>query len=289
MFPLGVCLQSSYIYQARQNNIPLALFIVAPRIASVIVAVVLIESDSTPLLVVLILSSSYLASGVISTLYLARKIEFVSPFALGWDPFLKIREGRALFIAGVSVILYRGSNTLLLGLMSAGALSISYYAIAEKYVRMLQAISFPLSQMYSVQAIERLSGMDKSRPIPVLWDNTKYPVLLSIVAISILAIFGVGLSIFDSFAIPRDVVFIFFMMVWAVPFGVGNYMFGSIGLSVLQRERRYAVAVFMTGLMAVALSLLLIPKYVEYGAAFSYIFAEMVLFLIVFSLLRREG
>lgn len=288
MFPLGVCLQSSYYYQAHQNNIPLAMFVVIPRLIAVVVAIVSIDADSNALSVSLIVSISYLVSGIVSALYLAGRIAYVSPIALGLDPLAKIREGRPLFIASISVILYRGSNTLLLSFMSAGALAISYYSIAEKYVRMLQAITFPLCQLYSVRAVKKLSEGSLNRPIPILWDNTKYQFLFSIVAIISLALLAWIFRGLNQVALPLDVVLVFFLMVWAIPFGIGNYMFGSIGLSVLRKDGAYAKGVFVTGLIAVAMSLLLIPRFAEYGAAFAYLFAEILLFAIVLTLLKTE-
>lgn len=279
--PLSACLQSSYHYLARRRNAVLAVFVLLPRLASCVLVLLFVSEGASSVAISLYIVGGYVASGVASLVYLAANLGPVSAADIGRKPLRLIREGRPLFVASVSVILYRGSNTLLLGAMSAGPVAISYYAVAEKFVRMLQAVFFPLSQAYSVRVLAKLAGGAAVNPKGLIWAATRRQVLLALIAIPLSLIGAMILRHFEKDLVPAGVLETFAIMVLAIPFGIASYMFGTIGLGAVGRERLYAALVLATGVSAVVVSVLLIPVLSNFGAAIAYLVAEVLLCLLV--------
>lgn len=287
-FPLGVVLQSSYYYQAIGRNFNLAIIVIVPRVLSCILGVVMVDKNSSALFASVIVVFGYLISGMLSFSYLALNFGFVSPRKL--SPFLlkNLREGCALFFANSSVILYRGSNTLLLSLLSGVPEAVSVYSVAEKYVRMFQATTFPLAQLFSVNVVKDLRLLNnKNALFSVLWKNVR----LQIAFCSVFILLFIGCVFF-----LEDLLLKYFsqklfvlvgIMLAAVIFGVVNYICGSVALNALGRDRDYAKIVFLTGLVAITSSFLLIYFFSEFGAAIGYVLGEAVLFFLIVFVLNK--
>lgn len=288
LFPLGSVLQSSYYYQALGENKSLAVFVVVPRILSCVLGVVLVDGESDTIFASCFIAVSYWLSGCISFFYIASDLGIYSPIKLFGRSIELLLKGRALFVANVSVLFYRGSNVLLLSAFSISPIAVSAYAVAEKYVRMIQAVSFPLSQFYAVRTVVDLSDHSAGKNIFVkLWANVKVQVFLSI---GLIAVFFLGSKLMrfgGGLTLSNEIISLISVMIGSVLFGVANYICGTIGLSSLGKERIYAKIVAFTGCVTVIFSAALISIFSELGAAIGYIFGEIFLFLLILLALRR--
>lgn len=288
LFPLGSVLQSSYYYQARGKNKPLAVFVVVPRLLSCLLGVIFVDAASDKNFVSGFISVSYLVSGLFSFFYIASSMGFCSPLKLFKRSVELLFKGRALFVASVSVLLYRASNTLLLSMMSVGPLAISAYAIAEKYVRMIQALTFPLSQLYAVRTVVDLTSPSAELSIfAVLWKSVRVQLFVSSIVIFLFFLFAGMLRFWGVLPLSIEVMTLIGVMIGSVLFGVANYIYGTMALSTLGKERVYAKIVAATGFVTVALSAILISFFSELGAAVAYIFGEAFLFMLILLTLRR--
>lgn len=288
LFPLGSVLQSSYYYQALGKNQPLAVFVVVPRLLSCVLGVILVDGESDKIFVSGFIAVSYLISGFFSFLYIASSLGLYSPRKLFKRSIELLLKGRALFIANLSVLLYRGSNTLLLSALSVGPLAVSVYAIAEKYVRMIQALTFPLSQLYAVSTVVKLTCRDVQLSIfAVLWEGVRIQLFVSAVVIFVFFTFAGVLRSWGILPLSSEVMILIGIMVGSILFGVANYIYGTMALSTLGKERVYAKIVAITGFVTVALSAILISFFSGLGAAVGYVFGEIFLFVLVLLTLRR--
>ena len=186
------------------------------------------------------------------------------------------------------MLLYRGSNTLLLNGLGASPVAISSYAIAEKYIKMIQAVTFPLTQVYAVRAVRALASQKLPEKInSTLWNNTKYQVVISsALSVSVLLVSEVLCSnqIWDQ---TREIRNLLALMLFSVLFGTINYMYGTIGLSSLGQERVYARVVFIAGITTVIVSSGLIVFISAVGAAIAYAFGEIFLTFLLLRVIRK--
>lgn len=279
LFPLGVILQSSYFYQATSNNFPLALFVTIPRIISLTLAFVFADENTNLVFASCLISASYFVSGAISSIYISIILGFRSLPRLALNSLVLIRQGKSLFVGGLSVLLYRGSNTLLLTALGATPLAISTYAIAEKYVKMIQAITLPLTQVFAIRLVRDIadSKQDGAQLQKTLWKNTRYQIISASAISAAFLLSAMTLAPTINWTIPEQVLHLMFIMMPATVFGIINFMYGTIAFSSLSRESIYARIVIFSGIITILTSTALIKLISSTGAAIAYVFAEILL------------
>lgn len=287
LFPLGITIQSSYLYQAINHNLPLALFVVIPRIATCILAFLLINHQTSLIIASAYISLSYLISGLSSTLFLSTSLGFISPQSSKDNIISLFHSGKHIFTGNLCVLLYRGSNTILLSFLGAPAVAVSLYAIAEKYIKMFQAVVFPLTQVYAVRLTRSLSIKGHSIWSHI-WDSVKFQLLI-IVSLSVIVILGVIYVIPKiRINIPAEMTEIFMLMLPAVLFGVINYMSGTITYAALGFSSAYAKIVWTCGTVSLLIAILLAYYFHAVGAALAYAFAEFLLAATLLLHLKRR-
>jgi len=162
LYPLSFIFQSAYFYQGLERNTLLALFVFTSRMLTLIFIFIFVSDNSDIYLVPAIIGGTYMFAGILSFLYIWVKYNIrlnLINFSYVKD---LIMEGKEIFFGNVSVILFRGSNVLLLGMFTHDSLAISAYSIAEKFIKSLQAVMRPLNQYYFPKAI-------------VMLENNKHP------------------------------------------------------------------------------------------------------------------
>lgn len=279
LFPLGVVLQSSYFYQATNNNSPLALFVIIPRVGSCIITLLYTNENTSLIFASSLISASYFLSGLISAIYLYARLGFKSPTRISLKSITLIRQGKSLFIGGLSVLLYRGSNILLLTTFNASPLSISTYAIAEKYIKMLQAITFPITQIFAVKLVRELFNLKYSSDQlkKILWTNTKYQIITATIICSVFLLCCTIAAPLINLEIPEQAVTLIIIMLPSIFLGIANYMCGTILFSSLNLDSLYARIVLLSGIATILTSSILIHFFSSLGASIAYIFAELLL------------
>lgn len=290
MFPLGVILQSSYYYQTTNNNFPLAIFIILSRTFACIVMLIYINANSDLMLASAVIAFSYLISGIASYVYLLAHLKFISPFKVRGRTFAIINQGKSVFAGGVSVILYRGSNVLLLAALNASPLSISIYAISEKYIKMIQAITMPITQILSVKAIRALVEQEGEKELikDVLWRNTKPQVAVGLLII--ITLLMIGFIAYDSIGkmIPVQAIYLIAMMLPATIFGIVNHMYGTIAYCSLNFDRLYANILLIFGVLSIIASAFLIKTFESVGAASAFLLSEAALSVAFICILKSK-
>ncbi|MGP3789246.1 oligosaccharide flippase family protein [Pseudomonas sp. B392_1p] len=284
-FVLGMIFQCNYYFQAIESNWLLAVFVLFSRCCAVLAVYLLVDGKADLMLASMILAGSYLFSGIaaLTTLLSRFGLRGVRS-ATAKAMFSMLSEGRHLFLGNVSVTLFRGANILILAGVSSSA-AVSAYALAEKVIKSIQALARPLSQLFMPKALKAWSLLSierktKLQAFNLIWKNTRIQVYLMLVVLPVgvlLIYLGQNFGLMPGF--NGDVTMLIALMAPAVIFGVANSMFGVVGLSMIGEQSYYASAVLMVGVLIFCFSLVVSHFFAAFGAATSYVLAEMLLLM----------
>ncbi len=283
MFPLGMILQSNYYFQACEENISICVFVFCSRVLACILIYVFIKEPDDYLLSISVLAGSYFFSGVLSVLYvlLQRRLKFtLLPVKSIW---FSIKSEVSILIGNLSVALFRGSNILVLSLVSSPD-AVAVYALAEKTVKSFQALARPLNQLAFPKLVRDLKGKTAWSAIRTsIWHRTwaQLGALAAVIPVVIAVLY-----VLSSMELWRgyegEALLLTALMSGAIFFGIPNYMFGTIGLNLLGFSDIYAASIAIAGVTTLAVSLLLCSAFGEYGGVGSFVFGECLLFAIIY-------
>jgi PST family polysaccharide transporter len=282
MFPLGMLLQSNYFHQAEEDNFYFSLVIIVARLLSLFSIYFFIALPTDVELAIALIAGSFIVSGVMSFFIITRKLTLNIKLIKKSEVYLLLKEGHTLFIGNMSVALFRGSNILILSIV-ANPTAIATYALAEKVIKSIQAFVRPLNQFAFPKVVknvnETMSMIDVAN---VIWRHT-YPQLMVISTFFIIAIAGyiVGESMGLVDKTADSLLSLLSIMALAILFGISNYMFGTVGLSIRMQHGFYAKAIMYVGIVTLLFSYFMCKYFLAVGAAYAYVFGECLL-LVVF-------
>lgn len=295
LYPLGMILQSNYFFQATNDNKALAFFVLITRSMSVLL-IYFYEVPNLELksfFYVFFVSGAYFFSGLLSmllVLYKNRK----NKISIGKKDFVEyIKNGYYLFLANVFVILYRNSNVLILGFL-ASPIATSLYATAEKIIKSVQSIATPVNQFYFTKLVKEHKSKNeeyKAGEYKKLITSCTVVQLKIMFAISmVLIIAGLGVFyFFENLGEIRQALAPLFIMLFSIFMGIYNFMFGSVGMSVIGLKKEFSHMTVITGISTIVIALILIPLLAESGAAIAYVSAELILLLLIARLYKLKN
>ncbi len=287
LLPLSYILQSSYFFQALEENLFLSVFVFISRALCIILIFVFINSGNDVYLVPLIIGSSYLFGGICSFIYIIYKYKISFQKITIQEIKKSFYDGKEIFSGNISVLLFRGSNIFILEFLTSNSIFISAYSISEKIIKSIQALSNPVNQYLFPKIIQKLTDTNGAS-----FDTLKLISKQSI--IQFIWIFIIFTTLFFTM-IPfkkelshlinfKDIDLIYqliFIMSPAILFGTANFIFGSIGLNHLNERYYYAKSVIFTGFASIFISFMLIYLFGIHGASVSYLLGEIILFLLI--------
>lgn len=290
LLPLGYVLQSMWLYQGLERNLALAVCVVGSRLLCLALLYLVVRAPQDYYLVPLIIGACYTLGGAASLLYarLALHIRLVRvPLA---DLRALLIGGKEIFYGNLSVTLFRDSNVLILGAL-ASPTAVSVYSVAEKLVKCFQAMARPLNQVMFPRVIRAIAGHDAP-------DRSLFKTILRYTLPQLAALLAAALVMALAYALLRarlpagtvltmQIAMAVAIMAIAVLFGVSNFMFGSAGLNYLNRRGYFARAIFATGVCSVLLCMVLAHFWAERGAAVTFLFSEVFLFILIARAYRR--
>lgn len=287
LVPLGHVFHPYFLYQALERNIPAATVTVLARVATLVIVFGFVRGPQDAYLLPLAVGLPFAIGGLVSLAYVLAVLRIpltaFSPARTGQA----LWKGKEIFAGNLSVALYRDSNVVILGAIGAPAGAISAYSLAEKLVKMVQAVSRPLNQLYLPKVLRALTGSLKpdraaARRIarytmPQLAVNAG---LIVFFAAILLAVAPYAERIEAIHDISGGAV-LAAIMAPATLFGVANYMFGTAGLNALHHQRYFFAVILATGLSSVALCAALAAFLGATGAAIAFVAAEAILCALV--------
>lgn len=286
LLPLGQIFQSNYYYQAIERNIINALIIILSRFLFLAVGYFFVKGVDDVFLAHALIPLSYLVSGLLSVTLIVKQVESLPPYIKANVIWEMLCSGWVLFFGNLAVVLYRNSNILILTAVSGNVIAISAYAVAEKLVKMLQAICTPLNQLFFPRVIFALQ-LENSLPVTVIWKYTKPQIIIFILFLPIVSFLAYIDFSYSQYIFNKDIFPVFIIMSFAPLFGIANFMFGMVGLSAVKKSGSFARGTVLAGFSSVALCTASSHFFSAYGAAFSYLLAEVILFAYVMLLINR--
>lgn len=297
LIPLGYCLQSLWLFQALEMTLALGCFAVLGRFGSVVATFLTVDPASNPYMVPLILGLGSVVAGIGPVVFLMARdgLRYRVP-ALG-SIIRMMKEGRHVFYMNLSVMGYRDLNVLILSGIGVGAAGISAYALAEKYVKCLQAIVRPVNQVYFPQIIRLLKGTTSpgwgvvrrlgSVAVPQFAAAAFLMVMFWLAVTALLGAKDSAMQWGDVSSL-EPAMQLANVMILAVLFGVPNFVFGVAGLSQIGAERDLFQYTFITAIFSIIVCGVGAWAYEESGAVLAFVGAEVFLLVLILSRYRRD-
>lgn len=288
LLPLSHIVQSAWMFQGLERNLPIAVATLLSRIGSIALILTLVDGSDAYLLVPAFIGSTALVGAFGLAAYvrwsLGIRLHRVSANALR-SLFV---DGGSIFFGNCSVFMYRDMNVVLLGASGAGATAVAAYSMAEKLVKGIQAMARPLNQFFfpkAVRAIRHMTCADR-RALRTLAGLT-WPQMAAVAALVLGLCIGWLLGA-DRLPMLRDlperdhIGMLVLAMTPAIFVGISNFTLGSVGLNHLGNRRFLFLALLTVGLLNLAVCSLLAFKWGSGGAASAFVFSELLLaFLVV--------
>lgn len=290
LVPLGHVFHAYWFYQATEQNIPPAAITFLSRFLTLAIIFGFVRGPDDAALVPLAIGGPFAAAGICSTLYIIVRLRLPLRQVRLASILASLRHGKEVFAGNVAVSFYREMNVVILGIVGVPAAGISTYALVEKSIKMLQAVTRPLNQLFFPKVLRALS--EKAAPerdVARLITRYTLPQLGAVSAIMVLIPLGYGAT---ALLFPRvrplvelpNVSTMAAIMAPAMLLGIANFMFGTAGLNALGQRHYLLMAIVATGLASAATCFILGAALGATGAAVCFVLAEAMLFALV---LRR--
>jgi polysaccharide transporter, PST family len=277
----GHIFYSAWFFQATENNLQIGAISAAIKLAAAALLIVLIKLDRNHILIPLIISLSYLAAGLVA-FKLAQSKHGIRICKISLrEIWFQIKGGRHIFLGNISILLFRGTNTLILNHFSSDAV-VSVYALAEKIIKSLQASLRPISQLLHTKLMKQLSTNASANSFKLSMKYTKYQASILVLAL-LIGVTGYWLSIRNGLLSPAESQLVTTtLLMWpAMIFGAANFIVGNAALNAINQDRAYSRAVLTSGSISIATSIVLIQTLDLNGAIFAYVLGEGLLFAFI--------
>lgn len=197
-----------------------------------------------------------------------------------------IKGSLKILLPQIAIQIYIVLDKTMLGYMK-GVVELSYYDMAQKIVRILLMIGTSLGTVIAPR-ISNLFSEDKIDEVKSLLLKSfkivsfmAFPILFGAVSIigDFLPLF-LGNNFLKSIILTKILLLLLLFIGW-------NNVLGIQGMIPLKREKEFTYVVCIGAISNFTLNLILIPKYGGVGAAISSIFAEGLIMMIEFYVLRK--
>lgn len=289
LVPLGQVFHSYWFYQAIEDNVVPAAITLLSRGTTIATVVLFVRDASDAAWIPLAVGGPFAIGGMISLLYLrfgmritVRRVHFTT---IASD----LLNGKEIFAGNVAVTLYREMNVVILGVVGVPAAGVATYALVEKSIKMLQACTRPLNQLFFPKVLRDLrnaSSPDRRAIRRISRYTLPQAAVVVAMMVSLPILYLLASALFPTLkelaALP-DVVLMASIMAPAMLLGLANFMFGTAGLNTLNQRGYYFRAILLTGVLSVGICFLLAWRFGAVGAAWCFLFSEGLLFLLVFA------
>lgn len=281
-FPIGMIFQSNYYYQATGENLSLAICVVLSRLFSCAIFFYLVHYNAGAFFLVLSVSTSYFFSGLCSFLFFLWKKQAPVHWGVVLGAVTLIKRGWRVCASNLAVVFYRGIGVIALSAITGDSSAVSVYALAEKYVKFIQAVFLPVSQFFVPRVISSLRERSMKRgAVGVVWESVKIQISLSLLTVFLVfSLVGLDVFIFKFISDFRFYVLIM-IMVCVLPLGLANYMFGMVGLIALGGERYLLKIMTYLSLLAIVANIVAAYYASSLGVAIVFVGSEALLLLTI--------
>jgi PST family polysaccharide transporter len=257
------------------------------RILPIILIFIFVKSGSDIDYIMGFQSVGYVVGGVFSHFFAIKHFELTLKRPNIQKIKNNLRSGWSLFLSTVGVSLYREANTVILGFITNNFVLVGYYALADKFIRIVQLIANSFSQALFPYFGHNLMENKKVAIRKFRKVGLYYAIFLLTASVALYFFIPWLIKIYLSNDYPeivRDVR----IMSPIILIGGLNYYLGVAGLVNLNHKNIFTTFVLITGFVNITLSIFLSKIYLDAGAAVSLTIAETVLFLMIISYLQLK-
>jgi PST family polysaccharide transporter len=241
----------------------------------------LLKSEEDYILVPILYSGSMIAGGIISIILIISKFRyrFGRSIPLNYLTFLK--QDRQIYISNIFANLYRNSNVLILSIFASEA-TVGIYSAGEKIIKAIQGTFNPLTQSF-YPFISRITATSKSKSKRVI----KYTLIfIGVIAGSVAAFIFIFSDYLTLLAFGENFAKTAIIIKIASPvilFGVINFVIGIIFMTNYGMKKEFSYSVLIVGIINIFSCSFLSYLMGAMGASISFIFAEVLLLILMIS------
>ncbi len=279
----AICMQSQYFYLAKNQNKRFALYNSLSRILSCILILITSSVKIEYYYIPLIIGISHV---IFILMLINNELQNIRSFKFSLETQKKLfKEGFTIFTSNISVVVLKDINTLLMKAIGLTSTMIVYYVIAEKIVKGLQALIRPFNK-YLAKDIAFYKG-NKQKDYIIKQIKNSYILLIFIIIIVLIASFLIlkmGLINVSIETIIMTSIMLFTLFV-----GVNNFFLGPVYANMNNKSLVFLKSILISAIISLISNYFLI-SYFTYGPALSFLFSELVLFVILsYSLKFKYG
>ncbi len=200
---------------------------------------------------------------------------------------VKLISSWSLFLSTVGISLYRETNTVILGFITNNFELVGYYALADKFIRIVQLMANSVSQALFPFFGHHLIENKVQTILKFKKTGIYYAVFLLVCAIALYISIPWIINIYLGKPFPkiiRDVR----IMTPVIFVGGLNYYFGVVGLINFNHKNAFTIFVLIAGAINIIFCFLLSKIYFDAGAAVSLLIAETTLLLLILLYFQKK-
>jgi len=284
---LGQTLFPTWIFQGMEEMKFITIVNSIIRILPIGLIFVFVKSASDIDLVILFQSIGFLIGGIFSHSFAIKHFNLTLYKPSYQKIKLNLISSWSLFISTVGVSLYRETNTVILGFLTTNYEIVGFYALADKFIRIVQLIANTFSQALFPFFGRSLTTNKEEAIVKFKKIGIYYSIFLLVSSIGLFVIIPWIVKIYlgDEFPeIVKDVR----IMSPVILIGGLNYYLGINGLINLNHKNSFTIFVLIAGLINLILCYFLGRFYYDIGASFSILIAESALLFMIFTYLHYK-
>jgi len=284
---LGNMLFPTWLFQGMERMVAISLINLGMKLSILAGVFLLVHRPEDTLVYAGLMGGGSVVAGLVGMVVAARMFH-LRPMGVSWQGICgTLREGWVLFLSNASVGLYTEGNAFILGMLANHSV-VGYYSAAEKIVKAIMRLLWPLCQA----AYPRFSKMaSESREKALLWGRRMLLLMggtgfgLSL-GIFLSAPFIVEVLLGSKFGPSITVMKIIALLPFLIAMSdvLGRQMMIPFGM-----DRAFTAILFVAGVLNVLFAVLLAPKWQANGMAFSVLLSELFITLTMFAYLYRRG
>jgi PST family polysaccharide transporter len=292
---LGNVFFPTWLFQGMERMTAISLINLAMKLAVLIGVFGLVRRPEDAVVYAWLMGGTSVAAGL-TGMVLAIWVFGLRPSSVSWAGIQEaLREGWVLFLSRASMSLYTAGNAFILGMLTNHTV-VGYYSAAEKIVRSVLGLLWPIAQA-AYPRFSRVAAKSKKRAMK--WGRR---MLAAMGGISFLLTVGVlwsaplisglllGPGFAPSIAVMRVLAPIIFLIALSNILGVQLML-------PLGEDRAFALVLFGAGLLNVVFAILLAPAWGALGMGIAVLVSELFVTAAMFvylhidrvSLLTRIG
>lgn len=283
----GQILFPVWFFQGMERMKYITIFNIIARTIFTALIFIVVKHETDYYKVPLLNTFGALIAGV-SSLYVIRKSFEIK---LKWQKknilFLYAKESFSIFISSFAVNIYTRSTTFILGIFTNNII-VGYYAAADKIIQIVRQLLMPIFQSIYPYITNKINK-ERNNGILIIRRIAKYLGFATFL-LSLIVLVGAPYMIHVLFGDQYRQSIILLQIMAFIPFitTIGNIL-GMQTMLPLGKKIAFRNIFIAGGLLNIALSIILIPKYQAIGAAIIVMVVELFITISMILYLRNIG